>query len=150
MSTTWHPSPTDSNCYRARARCPVHIEANTMALAFKKNNLYHKINQQEDKRQSSNLSSDLGFKERLTGFRETCWHAKSLEWGRRGGKFQLEGLGAWLVMVRYGKGFSTQPPWTVDPSLLKGFWCSGSSFVLVLWFRGVERLWSKSSPLHML
>lgn len=68
-----------------------------MALAFKKKkNLFCKINQQEDKRQSSNLSSDPGFKERLTGFRETCWHAKSLA----GDKFQLEGLGAWPFMVR--------------------------------------------------
>lgn len=69
-----------------------------MALAFKKKNLYCKINQQEDKGQSSNLSSDLGFKERWTGFRETCWHAKSLGEGEKErGQGQVSTGGPWSL-----------------------------------------------------
>lgn len=58
--------------------------------------------------------------------------------------------GLWNSAI-YGQSFSTRSAWTIDPSLLKGFWRSSSSYALGLWFYGqcwFLRSWrSKFSPL---
>lgn len=88
---------------------------------------------------------DPGFGHVFKGLRGTMWK----HWGE--GKLKLEDLGTWPFM----RGFTTGSFWTTDPSLLKGFWCSSSRYVLVLWLRGsgVHWFWgswrSNSSPLHM-
>lgn len=68
-------------------------------------------------------------------------------------KFSLEDLGPWPFVLR---GINTGSSWTRDPLLLKGFWCSSSHHVLVLWFcaAGMAQAWfwmqlEVSSPLSM-
>lgn len=51
---------------------------------------------------------------------QKCW------WG----KFSSEDLGPWPFIVR---GVNTGSSWTTDSVLLRGFWCSSSHYVLVLW-----------------
>lgn len=46
--------------------------------------------------------------------------------------------GPWSLPV-YGKGLRPPSSWTVDAAPLKGFQCSSSDCVLVLWFWGVGR-----------
>lgn len=52
---------------------------------------------------------------------------------RRQGKFSLEALGAWPLMVR---DVITSSSCTADPLLLKGFQCLVSGYVRVLSFWG--------------
>ena len=70
-------------------------------------------------------------------FHQTCMSSERRVgmWKCWRGRFLLEGFGMWPFMLRYGKGdVSPRSSWTTEPSILKGFQCSGSDHVLVLWF----------------
>lgn len=125
---------TDCNYYRARARCPVHLEANTMALAFKKKIFIVRSTSKKIRGRAQICIPTQGSKRDWRGSGKPAglrnhWQGTSFNGG------------PWSLAIHGKNGFSTQPPWTADPSLLKGFWGSGSSFVSVLWFCGVETLW---------
>ena len=98
-----------------------------MALAFEKRKLYCEVDQQGDKRETTNLSPLPGVCSNFYELGRMGCYAKALA-----GQVLIGGL--WNLAI-YGKeSFSTRSSWTMDPLLLKGFESSGLCHVPVLWF----------------
>ena len=92
---------------------------------------YFEANWQGDMRRAQTRVFDLGFSQTLCVCGgcvrwQKCW------WSR----FKLMGFGLCPFMIGYGWSFNLGSSRTDSPSLLKGFWHSSSSHVLILWFPG--------------
>ena len=91
---------------------------------------YFEANWQGDLGRAQICVFDLGFCQTWVGGGCSSW--QKCWWTR----FQLVGFGTCPFMIRYGWGFNMRYSRKENTSLLKGFWHSSSSHVLILWFPG--------------
>lgn len=141
LGAIWCPGSSffltsSSWCYLPRAHCPMCREPKIMARGFwekERSFFIHGLTHKETGDASQIYLSNMGFGESFKGVEGAGWYVKVLT-----GQVWVRKLWNWNIYDKIWLEASALIllKWRMDHSLLKGFHCSGSGHVLVLWFCG--------------